>query len=211
MVHPEGAPGLLKAFCTARGLSPVPEGRAAELLTSELHKGYKAYISAALEHIASYDQIDIAEQHPTLSSPLTPKEPDAEDTPTLKAVLGHYFEEMKRTNASAEKTLKEKHEALGLMTDLVASKPLAQLSKADAQKVKADLFKLPKNKNKNPQTRDLTLREMLNHPSAERIGARTMNVYLGHMQHFFGWGPVPGRGVTSGSAFGGVRALHEAP
>ena len=24
-------------------------------------------------------------------------------------------------------------------------------------------------------------------------------------------GPVPGRGVTSGSAFGGVRALHEAP
>ena len=25
------------------------------------------------------------------------------------------------------------------------------------------------------------------------------------------FGPVPGRGVTSGSAFGGVRALHEAP
>jgi len=24
-------------------------------------------------------------------------------------------------------------------------------------------------------------------------------------------GPVPGRGVTSGSAFGGARALHEAP
>lgn len=49
MVHAEGADGLLRAFCVARGIAPEPEGRARGLLLAELHKGYPCMTASSLQ------------------------------------------------------------------------------------------------------------------------------------------------------------------
>ncbi len=53
--------GLLRAFCEARGISPVPEGRERELLLAELQKGYAEYGSRALAHVMEFDTLKLDE------------------------------------------------------------------------------------------------------------------------------------------------------
>ncbi len=94
------------------------------------------------------------------------------------------------------------------MAELTNNKAPAEMTKTDAQEVKAALFKLPKNRTKNPKTRDLPLRDMLEMSGVDRIAARTMNVYLGHMQHFFGW--AVDNGYASDNPFHGLRLKRTA-
>jgi hypothetical protein len=59
VAHAEGADGLLRAFCAARGIAPEPEGRARGLLLAELQKGYREYITRAVEHTAEFDTLTL--------------------------------------------------------------------------------------------------------------------------------------------------------
>lgn len=61
VAHADGADGLLRAFCEARGIVPEPDGRARELLLTELQKGYREYIARALEHTADRDTLALEE------------------------------------------------------------------------------------------------------------------------------------------------------
>jgi len=119
-----------------------------------------------------------------------------------------YFAELERTKALAAKTEGDKRDALSLMSELMGGKPPAHTTRKDAQEVKAVLFKLPKNRSKNPITRELPLLAMLEVPGLECIGARTMNAYLGHMQHFFGW--AVNNGYASENVFHGLRLKRTA-
>ncbi|MDD9732216.1 site-specific integrase [Mameliella sp. AT18] len=211
LTHKDGADGLLRAFCAARGIAPEPEGRARSLLLAELQKGYREYVARAVEHTAEFDTLTI-EQAPA-SAPAEREtrvahntvEPDALP---LADVLSRYFDEIDRTGALATKTRGEKQDALALMAELTGDKPPAHMKKVDAQQVKDALFKLPKNRSKNPKTRDLPLSEALELPGVQRISARTMNVYLGNMQHFFGW--AVNNGYASDNLFHGMRIKPKA-
>ena len=206
VVHAEGADGLLRAFCAARGIAQEPEGRARSLLLAELQKGYREYIARAVEHTAKFETL-------TLEQATAPTSAERQtrvahhtvelDALPLADVLSRYFDEIDKTDALAAKTRGEKQDALTLMADLTATKPPSHMTKADAQAIKAALFKLPKNRSKNPKTRDLPLSEALELPGVQRISARTMNVYLGHMQHFFGW--AVNNGYASDNLFQGMR------
>lgn len=211
LVHPEGADGLLRAVCAARGITPEPEGRARGLLLAELQKGYREYVARAVEHTAEFDTLaleqapDPAPEERQTRVAHNTVEPDALP---LSDVLSRYFDEIDRTDALASKTRGEKQDALALMAELTGGKPPAHVTKADAQEVKAALFKLPKNRSKNPKTRDLPLNEALELPGIQRIAARTMNVYLGHMQHFYGW--AVNNGYAAENVFYGLRLKPKA-
>lgn len=186
----EDAQALLSAFCEARGIAEVPDGREAQMLLAELRKGHREFVQRAIEHTNQFDTLSLeqAVQRKTETIRTAPENSfSATDALPLADVLSRYFDEIDRTDALAAKTKSEKRDALALMAELTANKPPAQMTKADAQEVKAALFKLPKNRSKNPKTRDLPLRAALEFPGIQRISVRTMNVYLGNMQHFFGW------------------------
>ena len=198
--------GLLRAFCELRGISEMPEDRERVMMAAELQKGYRDYIARALEHTAEFSTLAI-EQDVTLgrSKALTTdlNTPTEVDAMPLADVVSRYFDELQRTNALATKTEGEKRDALALMSELTGDKPLAHMTKTEAQNVKAALFKLPKNRRKNPKTRDLPLSEALEVSGVERIAARTMNVYLGHMQSLFTW--AVSNGYASENIFSGLR------
>lgn len=207
----EDETALVRSFCERRGIDEVPQGQKASLLAAELQKGYRKYASLALEHIADFDNLTLEPQiiaAPTTPQPRVQSAVKEADMLALAEVLSRYFAELDRTKALAVKTDGEKRDALALMAELTGSKPPANMTKADVQAVKAALFKLPKNRSKNPKTRDLPLREALEVTGLERIAARTMNVYLGHMQHFFGW--AVDNGYAAVNVFQGLRLKRTA-
>ena len=198
--HLEGAQGLVRDFCDARGIAEDLSERDRELLLLELHKGYREYIEEALRHTAALDTVGIsnASAHRSRQDDLrdlkgqtvpasAPDTSQGVDVLPLPKVLERYFSEQRDTQELAQKTLTEKRDALALMAELTGNKPPALMTKTDAREIKSALLRLPKNRNKNPKTRNVPLSAVLDMPGLDRIAGRTVNVYLGHMQHFFGW------------------------
>ena len=202
----EDAQALLRAFCETRGIDEGPDGREAKLLLAELRKGHREFVERAIEHTSEFDTLSLVQVMPPMNKAaetVPARHSPAPEALSLENVLSRYFAEIDRTNALAAKTRGEKQDALALMAELIGNKPPAHMTKADAQEVKAALFKLPKNRTKSPKTRDLPLSEALELAGVQRIAARTMNVYLGHMQHFFGW--AMNNGYAADNVFHGMR------
>jgi len=200
------AADLVQEFCTRRGIREAPNGRSATILALELQKGHRDYMARALAHIGELDTLPLVQSAALeCAAAPVPKEGVSQpvDAISFDEVADRYFAEMERNEALAEKTEADKRDALALLAELTDVKAPALLTKADAREVKATLFKLPKNRNKNPNTRDLPLGEMLEVPGVERLSARTMNAYLGHMQTFFSW--AVNNGYASENIFAGLK------
>ena len=82
------------------------------------------------------------------------------------------------------------------------------LTKADARHVKEVLLRLPKNRRKNPLTRDLSLHEALEVPGVPQIGAVRVNGYLSDFHAFFAW--AEDHDFTATNIFTGLRVSERA-
>lgn len=114
-----------------------------------------------------------------------------------------HIAEGQRSGLWVAKTLTEKRDALNLLSELTKNKPIAAMNKADARAVKAALQKLPKNRNKSPATRDLTVEEMLLLDDMPTASIRTLNGYVSHFQTFFTWAVA--QGYAMDNVFEGMR------
>ncbi|MDP5217861.1 site-specific integrase [Ruegeria sp. 2205SS24-7] len=195
-----GQNGFLRSFCARRGIQEADLTRGdKDHLLDELRKGHNAYAKAAIAHNASLDSLDL---ETPMSAPLRADQPRVE-VAVFKDVVAKYFNEMTRAEAHAAKTESEKRDALGLLGQITDDKPPALMTKADAQKVKDVLLRLPKNRNKAALTRDLTLDEMLELKGVDIISARTVNAYMSAMQTFSKW--AVDNGYATENYFTGMR------
>jgi integrase len=207
LVSEGGSDGLLRGFCEARG---IDEGALSEehrdWLLGALQSGHRAYAREALTYSASLDQFDLRD---TVPAPVTPAPAVNEtDEPKCSEVTAKYLTELSHVGAHAAKTESEKQDALALMSDICEDKPVALMSKADAQRVKDVLLRLPRNRNKAAQTRGKTLAEMLEVKGVQVISARTANAYLSAMQTFFKWAVDNGYAdvnIFTGTRFKGAK------
>lgn len=188
ITSPDDEDALMRDFCTARGIEEILEGRERKLLSDEFFKGYREFLARAMDHTAEFYALTLDENcspaHRTTLATVNTTVQDVEAHP-FSEVVSQYFDEIQRSGALAPKTEADKRDALALLADLTGDKPPARMTKADAQEVKAALFKLPKNRTKNPKTRNLPLKDMLEVTGVPHIAARIMNVYIGNMQSFF--------------------------
>ena len=202
LVSAGGSDGLLRGFCEARGIdeSALSEEHRDWLLEA-LQSGHRAYAREALTYSASLGEMDLRDTVPTHSAPAPAAvEPNA---PKCSDVTAKYMAELNHVGAHAAKTESEKQDALALMADICEDKPVALMTKADAQRVKAVLLRLPRNRNKAAQTRGKTLAEMLEIKGVQVISARTANAYLSAMQTFFKW--AVDNGYAPENIFTGTR------
>jgi integrase len=202
---------LVRAFCERRGIEDVPEGEAAARLARELQKGYREYAARALEYSAQFDTLPLSEADtsaPAHNVPPVQSSSAAADALGFAEVQARYFEEMKRNTALAPKTEADKEDALALLAELTGGKPPALITKTDAREVKAAIFKLPKNRSKNPRTRGLPLSKMLELSDVERLSTTSMNRYIGHMQTFFAW--AVNNGYATENVFMGLKIRKKA-
>lgn len=208
-VHPEGASGLVEAFCSLRGI-PMgdlsPQHR--QWLLHALRSGHHAYAKAALGHVDALERFDlevpasaIAERAAAAQAPAEAEVEQA--SPGYEEVLGEYLNELKRTAGLAPKTASQKQEVLALLGEITEQKPVAKLTKADARHVKDVLTRYPQNRQKKAATKGKPLREVLDLPGVTPIGASTVNTYLSHIQTFMRW--AVDHGHAKENLFDGMR------
>ncbi len=192
LLEDDGGDALLSSFLSLRGVvKDLPTPERVRLLV-EIHKGYQNYLNAALAYNASFDQYELDQPQPARTSV------GLSGTPALEATEAYtdeaytdtvaaYLAEGQRGNQWAAKTFSEKQDALDLLGQVTGHKAFAQLTKADARKVKATLLTLPKNRSKNPAIRHMPLQEMLTDTTVPKIASRTVNSYLSALQSFAAW------------------------
>ncbi|MEH6644061.1 site-specific integrase [Sulfitobacter sp.] len=176
---------LLSRFKTLRGVRDLSTKEDA-LLLAEYRKGYRSLLEAALNYQTSLDDYEIENQPQTTRAAVIPTDtlPEAVD---YRMTVKDYMSEGQRGELWAAKTISEKHDALDLLGVITGNKPTSQLTKADARMVKATVARLPKNRSKDPRTRDLSLADMMLVADVPKLATRTVNAYLSAFQSFAAW------------------------
>lgn len=191
---------LLSDFCEKEGISHELSPNDRQLVLRTYQQAYLQHAKTALEYNDHASQFELEDQ-PSQSKPITTVINTASDN--LSEVAARHIEEGERSSLWMAKTLTEKRDALNLLTQLIKDKPLGDITKADARMVKSALQKLPKNRNKSPATKGLTLDEMLQRDDLPVASIRTLNAYVSHFQTFFKWAVE--QGFASDNVFAGMR------
>ncbi|SFN58910.1 Phage integrase family protein [Roseovarius lutimaris] len=201
---------LLSQFKTRAGVGKLTAEQD-ELLLQEYRKGYRSFLALALEYNANLDQYDLTQpSHSTRQSTDAAHLQGADRQPDVVAyatTVHEYLTEGQRGALWAAKTISEKRDALKLLGVITNSKPTANLTKADARKVKDVVTRLPKNRNKDSRTRDLSLADMLDVKGVDKLSTRTVNVYLSAYQSFATWAVNNGHATTN--VFTGTRLANK--
>ena len=199
----EGGEALLRQFQDLTGITDNLSAPERARLVEEIHKGELSHLNSALAYSASFDRYDLNHGQPILADGGTAFAPTVEATEPYALTVSTYLAEGQLGKQWVAKTLSEKRDALDLLGEITGNKAVAHLTNADARKAKATLLTLPKNRSKNPATRHLLLREMLNDTSLPKIAPRTVNSYLSAFQSFAAW--AVNNGHATENVFTGSR------
>ena len=204
--HLDDSEGLISAFCEQEGITEVLTHEDTHLILQDYQNAYRQHARAALDFNASFATF-ILEDLPIAA----PKEVAGQHSAAIKQsskdqlsnVAKQHIDEGQRSNLWVAKTVTEKRDALTLLTQLLKDKPIQDITKADARTVKGSLQKLPKNRNKSPLTKGLTLDAMLEVKGLPLTSVRTLNGYISHFQTFFKWAVQ--QGYAQENIFEGMR------
>ena len=191
---------LLSDFCDQQGIAEELSIEDRSLILRNYQKAYLQHAKSALAHNATLSQFDLEDQ--PAECPSSKVEMKVAKN-LLSDVAMRHIEEGQRSSLWMAKTLTEKRDALALLVELVKDKPIGDITKADARMIKAALQKLPKNRNKSPATKGMTLDEMLQAEGLPVAAIRTLNAYVSHYQTFFKWAVE--QGFTEENVFSGMR------
>ena len=123
---------------------------------------------------------------------------------TLAEVVDLYINEQVRVGGWAVRTRAKREATLGVLVELLGgATPMDTITKKDAQDVKSVLLKIPANKNKNPKTQNLSLREAANVPGVASLSPATLNGYLGAFHMFAEW--AARNSYATGNLFEGMK------
>jgi hypothetical protein len=164
ILHPEGTDAFLRKFCKAIGVPQSEVATNPAKIIREYKLAYRDMLRAWEKHRRSLENYDYTEQG--RGGALTGEAPStATSALTLQQTIDDYMYENKRAGTSRAATVGKKMTSLGLLTELFGpDRPLATLTKQDAQHAKRVLLELPANRNKMPKTRGLSLLEAMKVP-----------------------------------------------
>jgi integrase len=107
---------------------------------------------------------------------------------TLSDVVNQYIDENWQAGVWVARTRDKQKATLGVLIELLGGSTLIScIGMQEAQDVKIVVRNMPANKNKNPKTRDLSLRDAAKVPGVQRLSSETVNFYLGAYYTFFDW------------------------
>jgi hypothetical protein len=155
-------------------------------LSTELKRAYRDYCSSVLDYDRSLDSYQFAKQTDALSDVQAIVQ--ALPYVSLQQLAVRYTTDSNLGSQWASKTQHEKADHFSLLSELLgANTNVATISTTEAQRVKETLIRYPKNRKKDPRTRDLTLHDALNVEGVQPINVQTINKYLQTYGTMFGW------------------------
>lgn len=154
-------------------------------LQQELKVSYQSYARAVLDYDASLANYDFAA--PSRNDPAG----DAHAHPqgmSLKELATSYVAEKKLGRAWVAKTEFEKADHIVLLKEILGSGcDVVALTPKEAKRVKDTLQVYPKNRSKNPLTKNKPLADVLNLPEVDKLEVATINKYLQTYNDLFEW------------------------
>lgn len=181
----------VEAMLSSIGVQVEPQSTEFKSFHKEYCKGAMNFAQQVMDYSESYN--DGAYRN------LAKEEPVQEITPVingkaqvvstlLQTVIDEYLLEGRRTGQWAGRTLSEVSEFFNTLIEILGEGfDIARLDKSKAKAVKDTLLCLPKNRNINPKTRDLTLDKQLVIADVERISGTTINKYISYYSGLMKW------------------------
>ena len=173
-----------------------------EWLRSELHKSYRAYCRDTLAYNASLGDYDFNEPETVAKQAAEPEAP-APSIP-LSEAIERYTAEALRAGLWRERTEATRRAQLGMLARLLgADVELAKFGKAEARTVSEKLQRVPKNLNKSPAFRGMSLEAVLATAHDVGMNVTTLNDYLNTYSMLFAWSEK--QGYVQSDPFDGMQ------
>ena len=212
--HLDDQERLLSEFCEQEGITDDLSGQDTDVLLTAYQSAYLQHAESALAFNAEQSVFDLqdgpdsgrASLSGRVAAPLLPPSPNRGSEPvgdSLGVLAERFLKEGKRGDLWVAKTVAEKREALALLAELLQGKSVQLINKADARAIKDKMTRLPKNRNKSPQTKGLSLDAMLSLKDVPLAAVRTLNGCMSHFQSFFKWALE--QGYVETNVFEGLR------
>lgn len=182
MVMAEGKMPFLRRFCALSGLPVAEAEERPDRLAREIQAAWRAVLAqfeTDREGLASYDFSNAAVATPEPAVEVPTGE-------TLQTVITEYLAENRRSWVPS--THEKRRATLAVLAEVLGEDtPIATLTKAHAREAKAIIAKLPPNRNKLAQTKNLPVRQVAEMAGLARISTKTLNDYLAAFRAFFQW------------------------
>ena len=189
-------------FMERHGLALEPGTVAHTTLRTELKRAYRDYCSSVLAYDRSFESFQF--ENYTDSAPSADRTAVGLPHISLQQLIERHTKDSKLGSQWTPKTEHEKGDHFALLIELLtADRDVTKVSIADAQRVKETLTKYPKNRRKDPRTRDLALPDVLNVQGVPTINVQTINKYLQTYGTMFGW--AKRNGLVGNNVFEGLH------
>jgi integrase len=203
VVAPEGTDAFLTRFC---GVSGIPEDEAVARptrLLEEIKNAFRDVLRAQAEYQARLGSYDYAE-HSVPRIAVTESDVVQQPSIPLSQAIGEYIGENRRANSWGVTTFDKKTAHLNTLIEVLGGDRQTQaITKQDALDLKRIVLALPKNRQKMPATRGLSIFEAIAIVGVEKNDAVTVNYYLGTFHSFFGW--LVNNGYAAENPFSGIK------
>lgn len=155
-------------------------------LEQEIKPSYRDYLKAVLAYDKSLQSYSFESRAaPSAGEPVKTATPAGM---TITEIADAYTKERLVGKAWAAKTTIEKADHIRLLKEILGSETdVRTLTALHVKRVKETLLAYPRNRNKNPLTRDRQLEEVLSLPNIETIRVPTINKYLQTYSDLFEW------------------------
>ena len=185
---------LLRRFIAHYDLPITEDSPEYATFREELNRAHRSLCMKVLDYDRSLESYDL--DHPT---PYTQEnEETVSPQITLKELVDKFIAEQVRANRWTPKTKRERDAKLCLLKQILdESTPCSGITIESARHVKDVLCKIPKNINKNPKTREMSLEEALNVQDAQRMNVETVNKYITLYNNLLEWAKINGYVDTS--------------
>lgn len=175
---------VLDRFIVKYGL-PIETGTKPYLqLRRMMPAAYRDYLRAVIRYNDTFQKFDFD----STSQQRTASDQTKASVITLSHLASLYFEEAEKGGQWAGKTKFEKSDHLDLLKEVLNyDTDVRSITLSSARDVKSVLLRYPKNRNKNPITRDIALSQLIQRTDIEKINPQTINKYLQTYGTMFEW------------------------
>ena len=194
----------LGRFAALYGLNIDPASPLYRTFRDDFMRAYRDFCRAALAYDSSLDSFNLEPPAPPPVAPAAATSPAEEPTIPLSELAESFAQERVRGGNWTPKTEGDRRAQLTLLMDVLgAATPAGSVRAAQAREMKNTLVRMPRNRNKNPKTRHLTIVEAILLPDdVERVDVRTINKHLTTYSALFAWGKQ--NGLVAENPFDGM-------
>jgi integrase len=205
LLDPEtGGLEFLPQFCAKAGLLPNVAETKSALLLEEIKLARRDQTKAFLAFLDTLRSYEFSTGRKPEAETAIIREPKKESGILLSAAVREYLEENRLADSWATRTAEGKRSELALISEVLGTeKPIADVTKTDANDVKRTLQQLPKHRNKLPETMGLSMKDAIAMPGLEKVAPTTVNKALTTISTFFAW--AERNGHVEKNMFDGMR------